>query len=96
MQKAIDNIGALVESGDFDAGIALLKITGMYGGVVNMLSEMNPEKIITAQAEAQVQREGIPEDATETMLINLSKNPVYLRRLAEVTAELRAEFGEPE
>ena len=30
------------------------------------------------------------------MLINLSKNPVYLRRLVEVTADLRAEFGEPE
>ena len=39
MQKAIDNIAALVESGDFHASIALLKITGMYGGVVNVLSE---------------------------------------------------------
>jgi len=94
MQKAIDNIATLVESGDFDASIALLKITGMYGGVVNVLSETDPEKIIRKQAEAEVQREGIPEDATETMLINLSKNPVYQRRLEEIGAELRAMYGE--
>ena len=30
------------------------------------------------------------------MLINMTKNDAYLRRLAEVTADLRAEFGEPE
>ena len=68
----------------------------MYGGVVNVLSETDPEKLIKQQAAKRVEAEGIPEDATETMLINLSKNPVYLRRLVEVTADLRAEFGEPE
>ena len=94
MQKAIDNIAGLVETGDFDASIAVLKITGMYGGVVNVLSETDPEKIIKAKAEAQVQREGISADATERMLINLSKNPVYQRRLEDIEAELRAEYGE--
>ena len=38
--------------------------------------------------------EGIPEDATETMLINMSKNPVYQRRLEEIEAELWAMYGE--
>ena len=97
MAKAVANLAAAIEQGNLKAAsIELLKITGMYGGVVNVLSETDLEKLIKAQAEAQVQREGIPEDATETMLINLSKNPVYLHRLAEVTADLRAEFGEPD
>jgi hypothetical protein len=96
MAKAVDNLAEAVESGDVRVSIELLKVTGMYGGVVNVLSETDPEKIIKAQAEAQVQREGIPEDATDAMLINMTKNDAYLRRLAEVTAELRAEFGEPE
>ena len=94
MQKAIDNIAGLVETSNFDASIALLKITGMYGGVVNVLSETEPEKIIRKQAEAQVQREGIPEDGTDHLLIELSKNPAYRRRLEEIEAELYREYGE--
>jgi hypothetical protein len=94
MQKAIDNIAKLVESGDFDASIALLKITGMYGGVVNVLSEMDPEKIIKRQAEGQVRREGIPEDATDALLIKMSKNAAYTRRLEDIEAELYREYGE--
>ena len=94
MSRAVDNLAAAVEGGDLKASIELLKCTSMYGGVVNVLSETDPEKIIKAQAEAQVQREGIPEDATEMMLINLSKNPVYLLRLEEIEAELWAMYGE--
>jgi DNA-binding CsgD family transcriptional regulator len=94
MQKAIDNIAALVESGDFDASIAELKITGMYGGVVNVVNEMDPEKIIKQQAKAQVQREGIPEGAMHESLIRLSQNPRYDARLTEIEAELMAEYGE--
>jgi hypothetical protein len=96
MSKAVENIAQAIEDGNLTASWELLKCTSMYGGVVNVLSETDPEKIIKAQAEAQVQREGIPEDATDAMLINLTKNDAYLRRLAEVTADLRAEFGEPE
>jgi hypothetical protein len=94
MSKAVENIAEAIEGGNLTASWELLKCTSMYGGVVNVLSETDPEKIIKAQAEAQVQREGIPEDATETMLINLSKNPVYLRRLEEIEAELWAMYGE--
>jgi hypothetical protein len=74
--------------------VELLKCTGMYGGVVNVVSERDPEKIIKKQAEAQVQREGIPEDATERMLIDMSRNPVYRRRVEEIEAELYREYGE--
>jgi hypothetical protein len=94
IEKAIDNIATLVESGNFDASIALLKITGMYGGVVNVLSETDPEKIIKKQAEAQVQREGIPMDDTHETLIRLTQNRRYHERLQEIKAELYREYGE--
>ena len=94
MQKAIDNIAALVESGDFDASLAVLKITGLYGGVINVLSETDPEKIIKKQAEAQVHREGIPLDATHEALIRLTENARYHERLQEIEAELMREYGE--
>jgi hypothetical protein len=66
----------------------------MYGGVVNVLSETNPEKIIKKQAEAQVQREAIPRDATHETLIRLTENTRYHERLQDIENELRAEFGE--
>ena len=94
MQKAIDNIAALVESGDVDASIAVLKITGMYGGVVNVLSEQDPKRIIRAQAERRVQEEGIPRDGTHEALIRLSENRRYHERLEEIEDALMAEFGE--
>ena len=93
MAKAIDNIAGLVEGGDYEASIELLKITGLYRGVVNGIGEQDPEKILKSQAEAQVRREGIPQNELET-LGHLNDNPLYHRRLAEVEAELRAEYGD--
>jgi hypothetical protein len=78
----------------YEASIALLKITGMYGGVVNALSETDPEKIIRKQAEAQVQREGIPRDATHDALVRLTESTRYHERLQEIEAKLRREYGE--
>src|SRR5215510_4239607 len=60
MVRAVENVQIAVEGGDLKASIELLKITGMHGGVVNALSETDPEKIIRKQAEAQVHREGLP------------------------------------
>jgi hypothetical protein len=94
MAKAVENIAGLVETGDYEASIALLKITGMYGGIVNVLSETDPEKIIRKQAEAQVQREGIPRDATHEALVRLTENARYHERLQEIEAELMREYGE--
>jgi hypothetical protein len=93
MAKAVDNIAGLVEVGDYDASVELLKITGLYRGVVNGIGEQDPEKIIKSQAEAQVRREGIPQDELET-LGRLHDNPRYHRRVAEVEAELRAAYGD--
>jgi hypothetical protein len=94
MAKPVENVAGLVETGNYEASIALLKITGMYGGVVNALSETDPEKIIRTMAEARVQREGIPRDATHEALIRLTENDRYHERLQEIAAELRREYGE--
>jgi hypothetical protein len=93
--KAVENLAEKVEAGDIRCSLEVLKAMGLYG-CVSHIGQTDPEKILKAQAEAQMQREGIPEDATDAMLINMTKNDAYLRRLAEVTADLRAEFGEPE
>jgi hypothetical protein len=94
MSRAVENLQAAVEGGDLKASIELLKITGMYGGVVNVLSETDPEKIIRKQAEVQVQREGIPVDATHEALIRLTENARYHKRLQEVTSALMREYSE--
>lgn len=94
MSKAVENIATAIEGGNLTASWELLKCTSMYGGVVNVLSETNPEKIIKRQAEDQVRREGIPEDATDALLINMSKNAAYTRRLEDIEAELYREYGE--
>jgi hypothetical protein len=94
MGRAVANVEAAVEGSDLKASIELLKITGMYGGVVNVLSETDPEQIIRKQAEAQVQREGIPLDATHEALIRLTENVRYHERLQEIASELRREYGE--
>jgi hypothetical protein len=93
MTKAVENIAGLVETGDYEASIALLKITGMYG-VVNVLGDIDPEKIIRTMAEAKVQREGIPRDATHEALVRLTQNTRYHERVQEIEAELRREYGE--
>jgi hypothetical protein len=93
--KAVENLAEKVEAGDIRCSLEVLKAMGLYG-FVSHSGQTDPEKILKAQAEAQVQREGIHEDATTAMLIDMTKNAAYLRRLAEVTADLRAEFGEPE
>jgi hypothetical protein len=94
MSKAVENIGQAIEDGNLTASWELLKCTSMYGGVVNVLSETDPEKIIRTMAEAQVQREGIPRDATHEALVRLTENTRYHERLQEIEAELRREYGE--
>jgi hypothetical protein len=65
----------------------------MYGdGTLNAIGEQDPMKVIEAQAAAQVKAEGISEDPTHDMLIEMTKNPAYRRRLDEVKAALAAEY----
>jgi hypothetical protein len=94
MSKAVDNLATAIEGGSLKASIELLKVTGMYGGVVNVLGDTDPEKIVRKQAEAQVHREGIPLDATHEALIRLTENARYHERLQEIEAELMREYGE--
>ena len=94
MAKAVDNIAAAIEGGNLPASWELLKCTAMYGGVVNALRERDPHKILKAQAEAQVEAEGIPKDATDRFLIELSENAAYRHRVQEIEGELWAAYGE--
>jgi hypothetical protein len=53
MGKAVENLQEAVQEGDLKASIELLKITGMHGSVVNVLSETDPEKIMNMARAAR-------------------------------------------
>jgi hypothetical protein len=93
LRKAAENLGAAVEEGDLKASLELLKAVGMYGnGTMNAIGEQDPMKVIEAQAAAQVKAEGISADPTHDMLIQMTQNPAYRRRLDEVKAALAGEY----
>jgi Homeodomain-like domain len=95
LSKAVENLGKAVEDGDLKASIEVLKAVGMYGnGTMNAIQEQDPEQLIAQEAERRVQREGLSEDPMHDILIDMTKNSVYQRRLAEVTEELYQEHGE--
>ena len=93
MSKAVENVAGLVESGDYDASIELLKITGMYRGLVNHIGEQDPEKVFEAIVEQRLAAEHIPGHLDD-LLIKLDENPRKRQRQAEIEAELRAKYGE--
>jgi putative insertion element HTH domain-containing protein len=89
LSKAVENLGQAVESGDLKASIEVLKAVGMYGdGTMNAIGEQDPEKLIRQQAEAQVDREGVPKNTLLAMAEHLD-TAAYRTRLAEVEAEIR-------
>jgi transposase-like protein len=93
LSKAVDNLGQAVESGDLKASIELLKAVGLYGnGTMNAIGEQDPLKVIEAQAAVLIKAEGISEDPTHDMLIQMTQNPAYRRRLDEVKAALATEY----
>jgi len=93
LSKAVENLGQAVESGDLKASIELLKAVGMYGdGTMNAIFEQDPEVIVRQQAEAELKREAISENAYADQLMDLSRNPAYRQRLAEVEAEIRIRY----
>ena len=96
LSKAVENLGQAVESGDLKVSIELLKAVGMYGdGTMNAIGEQDPDKMIRQQAEAQVDREGVPRNALLAMTENLD-TAAYRTRLTEVQAELRSIYVEDE
>jgi len=95
--KAVANVAAAIEGGDLKASIEVLKAVGMYGNAtMNAIHEQDPALLIAQAAEQRVRREGISEDPTHDMLLNMTKNPAYQRRLAEVTEELYRAYGDGE
>jgi hypothetical protein len=95
MSKAVENVAGLVESGDYDASIELLKITGMYRGLVNHIGEQDPEKVFETIVERRLAAEHIPGHLDD-LLIKLDENPRKRQRQAEIEAELMREYGEDE
>jgi hypothetical protein len=92
LNKAVENLAAAVEAGDLKASIEALKAVGLYGdGTMNTIFEQDPETLIRQQAEAQVDREGVPKNALLAMAENLD-NAAWRHRLAEVEAEIRRPY----
>ena len=88
----MENLAAAVEEGDLKTSIELLKAVGTYGdGTMNAIHEQDPEKLIRQQAEAQVDREGVPRNTLLAMVENLD-TAAYRTRLAEVEAEFRRAY----
>lgn len=89
LNKAVENLAAAVEAGDLKISLDVLKAVGLYGdGSMRVIGEQDPEKLIRQQAEAQVDREGVPKNTFAAMAEHLETAP-YRTRLAEVEAELR-------
>jgi hypothetical protein len=95
ISQAVENIAALVEVGDYDASVELLKITGMYRGLNNHIDEQDPERVFDTIVEQHVAAERIPGDL-ERLSAKLMNNPAKDQRQAEIEAELLVEFGEAE
>jgi hypothetical protein len=95
MRKAVENVAALVESGDYEASIELLKITGMYRGLANHIGEQDPQKLLEAEVERRLAAEKIGGHLDE-LLIKLDDNPRKAQRRAEIEAELMREYGDAE
>jgi hypothetical protein len=94
MAKALDNIQAAIEEGNVKASFELLKAAGIYGAeTINSISDYRLDRMITATAEAQAEREGLVKD-TMRALIEMSDNPAYRQRVEEIQAELWAEYSE--
>jgi hypothetical protein len=93
MSKAVENVAALVESGNYDASIDLLKITGMYRGLANHIGEQNPEKVFDTIVEQRLAAEHIPGQLDE-LLIKLDENPRRRQRKAEIESELMRAYCE--
>jgi hypothetical protein len=95
MSKALENIAAVIEKGDVKASFELLKAVGIYGDAeINRVTDWRIQSLITQKAQAQAKAEGFLEDATETLLIDLSKNDAWRHRVQEIEAELWAIYGE--
>jgi hypothetical protein len=97
MTKALDNIEAEIEAGDVKASFDLLRAVGIHGHPdINAVRDWRMDRLIQQQAEAQAAREGLSNEPLDVFLKELSGNEVWRQRVKDITAELWAEYGEPE
>jgi hypothetical protein len=95
ISKAVENLAGQVEAGSVRASIELLKCVGLFGnGTMNAIGEQDPHKLLEDLADQRIRQEGISEDPTQAMLIDMTKNPLFLQRREEIKDELWAEYGE--
>jgi hypothetical protein len=94
MSKAVENVAELVEAGDYDASIELLKITGMYRGLANHIGEQDPAKVFDAIVERRLEAEHIPGHLDDLLI--LDENPRKRQRKVEIEAELIRVYCEEE
>ena len=95
--KAVTNLGNAIDRGDLKASIGLLRACAVWGNAtMNAIHGQDPERLIHEEAARRVRAEGISENPTHDMLIGMTTNPTYQRRLAEVTEELYQAYGEVE
>ena len=92
LSKAVENLAAASRKATSKPRSRCLKAVGMYGdGTMNAIHEQDPEKLIRQQAEAQVDREGVPRNTLLAMAEHLD-NAAWRHRLAEVEAEIRRTY----
>jgi hypothetical protein len=92
--KAVQNLAEGVEAGVHDSSVEVIKLCGLYRAGLPVVGETDPAKLIKEQAERQAAREGIPLNANHEMLINLTTNNAFARRVKELEADLQAEYGD--
>jgi hypothetical protein len=61
---------------------------------MNAIHGQDPERLIHEEATRRVRAGAISEEPTHDMLIGMTTNPAYQRRLADVMEELYQESGE--
>jgi hypothetical protein len=88
--RAIENLETAVQEGKVSVSIEVLKICGLYGIIGAPSGPTNPDAIIRDMAEVHATREGLLPQQLNDLLIKLDGNPARARRIAALTAELRA------
>ena len=95
VSKAVENVAAKVEAGDYEASIDLLKCIRLYGnGSLNAVHGLDAERNLEELIDQRLKAEAIPDKFD--ILLDPLKNPAKEQRKAAIEAELMEEFGEPD
>jgi hypothetical protein len=95
MSQALDNIAKAIDQGDVKSSFELLRAVGIHGDKeINRISDWRMQSLITQKAQAQANAEGFLEDATSTLLIDLTKDNAWRHRVQEIEAELWDQYSD--